>query len=197
MTLVLGITGSIACGKSAVTRYLLDRGYRVEDADVISHHALDQESECYSEIVKNFDCLTNGKIDRKKLGKIVFNDYKKKELLESIIHPYVIETLKKRIKECNDEMIFLDIPLLYEAHLQYLCDKIIVVYVDEIIQMKRLMNRNHIDEDSALHLMKQQISIEDKKNMADYIIDNRCDLEMLYRRIDEVLEVIKSENLFD
>lgn len=197
MTLVIGITGSIAVGKSTVTNYLLNKGYCVLDADKISHTALDKGSSCYYKVIDLFDCaLDDGNIDRKKLGNIVFNDALKKEKLESIIHPYVIDRLKEGIKDCHDDMIFLDIPLLYEAHLEYLCDKIIVVYIDEDLQIKRLMERNHIDEEAARLLISNQISIEDKKKIADYVIDNRGYFEVLYKHIDDVLGVIKDENLF-
>ena len=141
----------------------------------------------------HYQILDDLTIDRKMLGQIVFSDKSKKKQLEDIIHPYVIETLKQGIQECKDELIFLDIPLLFEAKLQYLCDKIIVVYVDEKTQMHRLMERNHIGQEAALHLMRQQITIEEKKKLADYIVDNRCNHEDLYKNIERVLKEIKDD----
>lgn len=94
-------------------------------------------------------------------------------------------------------MIFLDIPLLYEVHLEAMCDKVVVVYVDEKTQMERLMKRNHIGESEAMLLMNQQISIEKKKTMADYIIDNRLHYEDLYQNIESVLEVLKDETIYE
>jgi len=189
MTKVIGLTGSIAVGKSTVTHYLMTHGYQVLDADKISHHALDQGTECYEKVKDIFGCVDHdGNINRQQLGQIVFYDQKKKKQLEDIIHPYVIEELKKGICACQDAVIFLDIPLLYEIHLEYLCDQIIVVYVDEKTQMERLMKRNHIDEDQALNLMQQQISIEKKKEMADFVIDNRQSFEALYQDIERVLK---------
>lgn len=194
MVKVIGITGSIAVGKSTVTRYLLTHGYRVMDADKISKEALNVGTSCYKKVVELFGCVNDDlTIDRKSLGNLVFCDSLKKKQLEDIIHPYVIETLKNGIKECVDELIFLDIPLLFEANLEYLCDKIIVVYVDENTQMNRLMERNHIDKDAALHLMKQQMSIEDKKRLGDYIVDNRYNHEDLYKNIERVLKEIKDD----
>ena len=194
MVKVIGITGSIAVGKSTVTRYLLMHGYQVLDADKISKEALNVGTACYNKVVSLFNCVNDDlTIDRKALGAIVFSDALKKKQLEDIIHPHVLETLNKGIKECEDELIFLDIPLLFEAKLEYLCDKIIVVYVDENTQMHRLMERNHIDEDAAMHLMKQQMSIEDKKKLGDYIIDNRFNHEDLYKNIERVLKEIKDE----
>ena len=194
MTKVIGLTGSIAVGKSTVTQYLLTHGYRVLDADVISREALNKGTHCFHQVIELFDCLTpTGDIDRQKLGQIVFHDQSKKKQLEDIIHPYVINQLKEGIHQCLDSVIFLDIPLLYETHLEYLCDRIIVVYVDESTQVKRLMNRNQITEYDALHLVHQQMSIEEKKKKADWIIDNRLSYEELYQNIERVLRVIQDE----
>ena len=135
----------------------------------------------------------NQNISRQKLGQIVFHDPQQKALLESIIHPYVQEMLKKGIEQCQEPLVFLDVPLLYETHMDTMCDDVIVVYVDEKTQLKRLMKRNQIDEKQARLLMGQQISIEKKKEMGDYIIDNRQNFEDLYVQIERVLEVLKNE----
>lgn len=198
MSRVIGITGSIAVGKSTVTQYLRTHGYCVLDADEISHQALEKESGCYQKIVDAFDCLDeNQNISRQKLGQIVFHDANKKALLESIIHPYVKMMLEKGIQECQDPLVFLDVPLLYETHMDVMCDDVIVVYVDEVTQMQRLMKRNHIDENQARLLMRQQISIEKKKELGDHIIDNRQNFEDLYQNIERVLKVLKDEIVCD
>lgn len=198
MTKVIGITGSIAVGKSTVTNYLITHGYKVVDADEISHHALDRGTDCYQQVIEKFDCLNeDGTIHRQTLGTIVFHDKKRKQELEDIIHPYVIETMKKAIEAYDGQLIFLDIPLLFEVHLETMCDKIIVVYVDEQTQMERLMQRNHISSEDALHLMHQQISIEKKKTWADYVIDNRLHYEDLYQNIERILKVLKDETIYE
>ena len=101
--------------------------------------------------------------------------------------------LKKGIEQCQEPLVFLDVPLLYETHMDTMCDDVMVVYVDEKTQLKRLMKRNQIDEKQARLLMSQQISIEKKKEMGDYIIDNRQNFEDLYVQIERVLEVLKNE----
>ena len=119
MVKVIGLTGSIAVGKSTVTHYLLTHGYQVVDADLLAHHALEKGTSCYEKVINIFDCLDeNQNIDRKKLGKIVFQDKNKKQILENIIHPYVIEQMQTSILECQDDLIFLDIPLLFEAQIR-------------------------------------------------------------------------------
>lgn len=198
MVKVIGLTGSIAVGKSTVTHYLQSRGYTVLDADMISHQALEKGTPTYQKVVSLFGCMKeDGSIDRQQLGSIVFHDQDKKKQLEAIIHPYVIETIHKNIQQSLAPIIFLDIPLLFEAHLEYLCHKIMVVYVRESIQCQRLMQRNHISEAEAMHLIHQQISIEEKKNKADYIVNNENNIEDLYQNIERILKIINDEVIYE
>ena len=187
MPKIFGLTGSISVGKSTVTDYLISKGYLVLDADKLSHEAYCNEN-CKKQIKKLFDCYDeNDILDRKKLGKIVFSDKNKKKQLENIIHPYVLEQMQKTIKESKEKYIFLDIPLLFECNLEYLCDEIIVVYIPKKLQIQRLMNRNNISEEQAKHLISQQISIEKKKELGDYILDNSYNLDTLFNQIDTFL----------
>lgn len=193
MSRAIGITGSISTGKSAVSDYLKRQGYQILDADKITHESYSNLT-VYKKIIESFDCLDEeNNIDRKKLGSIVFNDISKKKLLESIIHPYVVEVMKEGTRKSDDPFIFLDIPLLYEAGLEYLCDAVIVVYCDYNIQIKRLMKRNNISRDEAIKLIRMQMSVDDKKDKADYVLVNNSTLDELYKSIDELLEEIKHE----
>ena len=195
---VYGITGSIACGKSTVTNYLREHGYLVIDADRISREALTIDQRCIEKVDQLFHCVHGGIVDRKALGKKVFHDAKAKKMLENIIHPYVISQLKEAIQENQDlSCLFLDIPLLYESHLEYLCDSIIVVYLDEKQQVKRLMERDHIDEEYALTIMKNQISSDKKKEMADIVLDNTKDPAFLYQQIEQLMKGIENERITD
>lgn len=188
---VIGITGSIACGKSTVTDYLLKLGYQVVDSDKISREALTKDLDCIFQVEQLFDCVENGKVDRKKLGRIIFHDEKAKKQLEGIIHPYVIKKLKQAIQSCQDSVIFLDIPLLYESHLEYLCDGIMVVYLSEEKQLERLMKRDHIDQDYARVIMNNQISIEEKKKRAQIIIDNNGTIDQLYDQLNQFVKGLR------
>ena len=195
---VYGITGSIACGKSTVTHYLIERGYLVVDADLISRNALTIDQECILKVQELFGCVKDGIVDRKALGRIVFHDKNAKKQLEAIIHPYVILKMKEEIEKNKErDCIFLDIPLLYESHLEYLCDSIIVVYLDEKQQVKRLMERDHIDEEYALTIMKNQISSDKKKEMADIVLDNTKDPAFLYQQIEQLMKGIENERITD
>lgn len=184
---VYGITGSIATGKSTVTKYLRDKGYLVVDSDKLAYDALTIDLECIEKTKRRFN-LTGDGIDRKALGKIVFNDSKAKADLEAIIHPYVIKKIKETINDNQDqELIFLDIPLLYESNLEYLCNKVIVVYLNYQKEVKRLMKRDNIDEKYAKIIISNQINIEEKKSRADIVLDNNGTLENLYLQIEAML----------
>lgn len=195
---VYGLTGSIACGKSTVTNYLVEQGYVVIDADVISREALTKDIGCINRVSELFGCVKDGIVNRKELGKKIFNDKKAKEQLEGIVHPYVIDKLKEAISLNKDkDLIFLDIPLLYESHLEYLCDEIIVVYVDEAKQIERLMLRDKIDESYARTIISNQISSLKKKEMADIVFDNNGSLANLYQQISLWQERIEDEKVID
>ncbi|MFR2445209.1 MAG: dephospho-CoA kinase [Thomasclavelia spiroformis] len=119
----------------------------------------------------------------------MFNDKEAKADLEKIIHPYVISRIKKEIEDNRDlKYIFLDIPLLYESKLEYLCDKVIVVYLSLEDELKRLMERDQIDKEYAKLIIANQMSIESKKVKADIILDNSGSLENLYNQIEELLK---------
>lgn len=185
---IFGITGSIATGKSTVTNYLKEHGYLVVDSDKIAYNALTIDDDCINKTKKRFN-LPAGPIDRKRLGKIIFSDKNAKADLEKIIHPYVIDKINEIIDNNRElDYIFLDIPLLYESKLEYLCDKIIVVYLNQEKEIQRLMKRDNIDENYARLIINNQMSIETKKEKADIVLDNNFDLEYLYKQIDELLK---------
>jgi dephospho-CoA kinase len=191
----VGLTGSIATGKSSVANMLKELGAYIIDADEIAHDALKKTEKPYKQILDVFGSNIldeQGNIDRKKLGSIVLNDKQKLAVLESIIHPYV-QQKRKEIEESilqhdRNAVIIYDVPLLFEKHLENSFDKIIVVYVPKDIQIKRLMKRQNISYDEALNLINLQICIEEKKKKADFVIDNSYSLENTKK---QVLEVFK------
>jgi len=192
---IVGLTGGISTGKSTVSKYLIKKGFEVIDADKIAKRALDKESFSYNEIVKYFgqEILDENKnIDRKKMGSIIFSNKEKRNKLNEIVHPFVFESIKQRILESKNEIIFLDIPLLFETYNSYkkyniLFDYIIVVETSLDIQLERLINRDNISEELARQKINSQMSIKDKIERADIIINNDGTIECLYKRTDEVL----------
>lgn len=191
---VYGITGSIAVGKSTVTNYLLGKGYTVIDSDKLAHEAMHDET-CKQQINDLFpSAMQNNIVDRKILGAILFHDKVAKKQIENIIHPYVIKHLQQAINQ-NKSTLFLDIPLLYEANLEYLCDQIIVVYTTPSLQLTRLMKRDNSSREEALKRIHNQIDIEEKRKKADIVLDNNGSQEELYQQIEKMIgEYIENIN---
>ena len=194
MTIFIGITGGIATGKSTVSEMVRELGFTVIDADVIARQVVEPGEEAYKQIIEKFGedvLLVNGEIDRKKLGEIIFNHPEKRLLLNSIVHPFVRKKMleeKERAIQNNEKALFLDIPLLFESKLFSYVDKIIVVYVDEELQLQRLMKRNQLTKEEALSRIRSQISIEEKRQKADKVIDNRGTLEETKNQLITILK---------
>lgn len=194
LSLVIGITGSIATGKSTVSKMIKELGYTVVDADIVARVVVEPGEEAYQKIVEHFGeeiLLANGEIDRKKLGDLVFQNKEKRLLLNSIVHPAVRNKMNEE-KELafrrGEKVVFLDIPLLYESNLTYMVDKVLVVYVDQPTQLERLMNRNHLTKEEALARITSQLSIEQKRERADAVIDNRGTIEQTKTQLLSVLK---------
>ena len=189
--MVIGITGSIASGKSIVTNYLISKGYNVIDCDEISHNVLEL-NEVKEKVNDTFlNVLVNNKIDRKKLGLIVFNNLEQKKKLENITMPYIVCEIKKEIE--NKELVFLDAPTLLENKLNYLVDKLIVIKTSKDNQIKRLMLRDNITYDYAIKKINAQWPIEEKLKYANYVIDNDNSINDTYLQVDKILNIIKGD----
>ncbi|MGN7374020.1 dephospho-CoA kinase [Bacillus halotolerans] len=193
MTLVIGLTGGIASGKSTVANMLIGKGITVIDADIIAKQAVEKGMPAYRQIIDEFGediLLENGDIDRRKLGALVFTNEQKRLALNSIVHPAVREEMLKRRNEsiANQEtFVVLDIPLLFESKLESLVDKIIVVSVTKELQLERLTKRNQLTEEEALSRIRSQIPLEEKVSRADNVIDNSGTLEETKQQLEEIL----------
>ena len=193
--MVIGITGNIASGKSLVTNYLLNKNYKVIDSDKISHDVLLLD-EVKEKLINSFslEIITNEQIDRKKLGSIVFNNKDKKELLQSIVFPYILKEINNQInsyKDGNIKLIFLDAPLLIEYNIMYLVDKIILVKTNKDIQIQRLMARDNISYEYAIKKINSQLPVEEKEKYANYIINNDLDINYAYNQIENILKQLE------
>ncbi|UQZ46976.1 dephospho-CoA kinase [Bacillus sp. PK3-037] len=193
MTLVIGLTGGIASGKSTVANMMTEKGITVIDADIIAKQAVEKGMPAYRQIIGEFGediLLENGDIDRRKLGALVFTNEQKRLALNSIVHPAVREEMLKRRDEsiANQEtFVVLDIPLLFESKLESLVDKIIVVSVTKELQLARLTKRNQLTEEEALSRIRSQIPLEEKVSRADNVIDNSGTLEETKQQLEEIL----------
>lgn len=189
----IGITGSIACGKSTVSDYLISMGYTIIDADKLGHVALTNE-DVKRKLAEKFgeNILENNEISREKLGKIVFGNDDNLKNLNSIIHPKIKELILKLQEEHKDEdLVFLDIALLYEANFVDLVEKVVVVYVDEDVQLERLMTRNSLTKEEALIRIESQMSPQEKALLGDFVINNSYNKEETFRQTEEILEKLK------
>ncbi len=193
MKYVVGVTGGIASGKSNVCNIIEGMGYPVIDCDMVSYQLSKKGKPIYDAILKNFGeeyLLENGEIDRKKLGKLIFHDAKAKALLDSISHPIIFEEINRRLEEI-DGYVFLEAPLLYEAHANKLCNKVICVFLSKKFQVERLMAREGIDEDYALAKIHSQMDLYLKKSLADYVIDTRGTFDETKSQVEKIINEIK------
>ena len=190
--MIIGLTGGIASGKSTVSKYLAEKGFKVYDADKIAKN-ISEEKYVQEEIIATFgDKILdkNGNVDRKKLKEIVFENKDKLEKLNGIIHPKVIDFYKK-LKEKNiDEVIIFDVPLLFESGLDKICDKILVVISDYEVQLDRIVERDKIDRELAEKIIKAQLSNEERIKNADVVIENNSNLEDLFEKVERFCETI-------
>ena len=189
----IGITGSIACGKSTVSDYLKDKGYTIIDADKLGHVALTSE-DVKRRLSETFcaNILVNNEISREVLGRLVFGNDNNLKKLNNIIHPKIKELILKLQEEHKDEdLVFLDIALLYEANFVDLVEKVVVVYVDEDVQLERLMMRNSLPKEEAIKRVESQMSPREKASLGDFVINNSYSKEDTFQQIDEILEKLQ------
>lgn len=193
MTLVIGLTGGIASGKSTVSQMIKEKGIRVVDADIIAKEAVSKGSPALHQIVQTFGeevLQPNGELNRQQLGAIIFSDEEKRKKLNAIVHPEVRKEMLEQRDEGvsnNETFVVLDIPLLFESKLEGLVDRIIVVYTTPELQLSRLMNRNDLSEEEALNRIHSQQSLEEKCQKADRVIENTKDLAFIRKQLENIL----------
>lgn len=195
MRKVIGVTGGIASGKSNVISIIKRQGFKVIDCDLINHNLQKINMPIYNAIKEAFGSsyfLDNGELDRKKLGELIFHNEKEKLKLNSISHPIIKEEVLKEINKA-DGIVFVDVPLLYESKFDSLCDKVICVYLNRKTQIERLMERDHIDYSYAKTKIASQMDLDQKRDLADYVIDSKGSFQETERQVLKVLEMIKGE----
>lgn len=215
------ITGSIGSGKSAVCELLRDRGFEIIDADQISHRVLDRCAAQVAEIfgaqyvvqkdaqAENLDShaefnarsdeeissATCASVDRKKLGELVFKNPAELAKLEALLHPKITAEIlsQTRALEAKGRLYFVDIPLFFEGKRYEFFDKVAVVYAPKDTLISRVMKRNGLDHAAAKHRVELQIDIEQKRAMADFVIDNGGDLAALEAAVERFLKELEYE----
>jgi len=187
--IVLGITGGFGSGKTTVARIFKSFGAKLIDADKIAHRVLNRGGKAYKKIINTFgrDILKkNRQIERQKLAKIVFNNKNLLKRLNGIIHPEVIRIIKNEIKVSRAKVIVLDAPLLLEAGLERMVDKLIVVKITKGRQIKRIKNKTSLSKADILKRIASQIPLRAKMRLADFVIDNSGTVEKTKEQVGQI-----------
>jgi dephospho-CoA kinase len=178
MSMVLGLTGGIATGKSTVSQVFKEAGFPIVDGDLIAREIVEPGQPALKEIVAAFGSQmidAKGSLNRKKLGKIIFNDSTKRVQLNKIMSPYLRKAILAELEQKKQQapLVVLDIPLLYEGGYEQFVDQVAVVYVPEKIQLQRLMQRDQLTAKEAQQRINSQWPIEQKKQLAEIVFDNQ------------------------
>lgn len=197
MKKIIGLTGGIASGKSTVSNWLLSQGYPVVDADIAARKVVEPGMPALEKIRKAFGddvLLPDGTLDRKRLGSIIFANEEKRQTLNVIVHPAVREWMRQETERAFGEgasIVIMDIPLLFESKLTHMVEETILVYVTKETQLKRLMERDGYMEADALARIHAQMPIDEKKELADYIVDNNGPLSETIEQMKQIMDTFK------
>ncbi|MCP2035152.1 dephospho-CoA kinase [Planomicrobium sp. HSC-17F08] len=192
--MIIGLTGSIASGKSTVSAMLAEMGYPIVDADKVARLVVEPGSETLEKIRELFGeevILPDGTMDRKKVGELIFNDPASRKKLNDVIHPAIRMEMLRQRGEFLDQgfaTVIMDIPLLFESRLQHLVDKVLVVSVTEELQLKRLMERNGLSEKEARARIASQLPMSVKEEGADAVIYNNGSVDETKWQLNRILD---------
>jgi dephospho-CoA kinase len=195
---LVGLTGGIASGKSTVAKILQSLGAAIVNADDLAREVVEPGHEAWKEIVASFgaDILQSDQtLDRQKLRTLIFNQPEARKRLESIIHPRVRALAEERIRDyaaAGYPVAIYEVPLLFEGNLQEWLRPVILVACDVETQTARLQNRDHLTAADAEKHIAAQMSLKDKRRLADYVIENNGSLEDLERQTRQILEELKA-----
>jgi len=195
---LVGLTGGIASGKSTVARILKDLGAAIVDADALSREVVSPGQDGWHEIVATFGrevLQADQTLDRQKLRKLIFNNPEARKKLEAIIHPRVRALAEERIREQGDAgyaIVVYEVPLLFEGGLQEWLRPVILVASDVNIQRQRLQQRDSLDAEAAQKHIDAQMSLVEKRRLADYVIENNGTLADLEAQVRAVIAEIQA-----
>lgn len=193
---IIGITGGMGAGKSTVSSYLEEKGYRLIDADKIAREITEKGSPVLAELAEEFgaDIIdADGNLRRKHLAHIAFSDKRKQQRLNEIMHGRIKEIILQRrdaYEQAGEKTIFLDVPLLIEAGLDEICDSVWVICAPDHLKIRRIKKRDHAAEHEIKKRIALQLTDEERLSSSGKTIriDNEQDVEGLCRKIDERLD---------
>jgi dephospho-CoA kinase len=186
--LIVGLTGGFGVGKSSVAQRFKNLGAEVIDADDIAHAAMKKGSPVFDAVIELFpEALHPGgkKMDREALAEIVFADPKKRKELEAIIHPYVYKKIKEEIEESSRRVILVEVPLLFEAGFETLCDKVVVVTCNSTVKMKRLKCKKFTEQEVRAR-ERAQMAEALKAQKGSFVLDNSKSIYQTQREIERL-----------
>ena len=199
MTYFLGLTGGIATGKTTVSQMLAQQGLPIIDGDQIAHQVLANNQSVQAQIQATFgkQLVQDGQVDRAALGKLVFGNQAALAQLNAITAPVIRKTIMTEMVQAKAHqvpLVVLDLPLLYEQHYETVCDGVLVVYLPVEKQLARLMVRNQLSREDALKRINSQASLVEKRDRADFVIDNQGSLAQLEAQLKTVLEGVRHKS---
>jgi len=195
---LVGLTGGIASGKTTVAKIMKRLGAAIVDADALSREVVEPGRDAWKAIVDTFGAEVlrpDQTLDRQKLRAVIFNNSTARKKLESIIHPRVRALAEERINQqaaAGYELVVYEVPLLFEGNLHAWLRPVVLVACDADVQRQRLQQRDRLTPEEAQKHIDAQMSLEEKRRLADYVIENDGDLESLERQVEAVLNRIKT-----
>ena len=198
---IVGLTGGISSGKSTVSSYLKQLKIPVIDADEVARKVVEPNSQGAIEIRRTFGSDVfeeDGSLNRQKLGELVFSKVENRQKLDELLQPLIKIMILEEIeayRQKGENMIVLDLPLLFEKNYEELCEEIIVVYVPRELQLERLIRRNQYTKQEALSRIDSQLSIEEKRKRATVLFDNQGTIQQLYHQVEQWLVETKNDIL--
>jgi len=196
--LIVGLTGGVASGKTAISQILKEEGAYLIDADQIARELVQPHTATWNELIKVFGkeiLQEDGSIHRKRLAAKVFSDPEQRNLLNQILHPRIKAEMNRRVKEIGQKdpnaMVVIDAALLIELGDHQEMDKVIVVTSTEKQQIERLKKRDGVDQEEAQRILFSQMPLEEKLKVANFVIQNEGSFEETRRRVKEIFQELK------
>lgn len=200
--LIVGLTGGVASGKTAVSSVLREEGAYIIDADQIARELVQPHKPAWDEIIRAFGreiLQEDGSIHRKKLADKIFTDPEQRKVLNQILHPRIKEEIDRQAKEIGQKdpeaIVVIDAPLLIELGMHHKMDRLIVVTSTQTQQMERLKKRDGRSPEEALKLFSSQMLVAEKQKLADFVIRNEGSLKEMKKRAKRVFKELKRGNL--
>ena len=196
--LIVGLTGGVASGKTAVSQVLREEGAYIIDADQIARELVQPHKPAWNEIIRAFGkeiLQEDGSVDRKELADKIFADPEQRKVLNQILHPRIKEEIARRAREIGQKnpeaIVVIDAPLLVELGMHHKVDRLIVVTSTQTQQMERLKKRDGRSPEEALRLLSSQMPVEEKEKLADFVVRNEGSLEEMKKGAKEVFKKLK------